>query len=98
MKNQRKTTNKNQNTQNEKDAEIIGLRSFKENHSDRYLDTLKSIDYEYKKTIISNFWIENLPQIPQKSENPTYLSASGNVVPKSALNATRASKVTHITE
>ena len=58
------------------------------------------MSYEYNKTKISTSWIEKLRKTPQKpkNENPTYLVASENAVPKSILNAHRTNKVTHLTE
>ena len=32
------------------------------------------MNYEYDKSIISISWVEKLPKITPKNENPTYLS------------------------
>ena len=58
------------------------------------MDTLKSMNYENNTPIKSCFWVEITKNTPKNGENPTYLAAAGYAVPKSALNATRAIKVT----
>ena len=43
------------------------LLEVNENNSDLCLDTLESMNYEYNKTMLTSFWVKQLPEIPAKT-------------------------------
>ena len=72
--------------------------SIHENSSNLHLDILRSMEHEYRTTIISTSWIIKTRNTSKKEKNPTYLATSGNALPKSILKATTQAVEIHIIE